>query len=404
MNKLKLNDMIQIENGFYRYKKVNIKGVDYFQVRIKCGEYTNGKPKYKTANGKTIEELIERTEKLLKNNIFEGQAITVEKICNEWLQYKFPLVAPVTFDECEKMVRVHIMPYFKNSKASCLTEENMQAFIDYLSVHGNKKSNSGKQGLEYNYLKKMISMLSQICEYAVRKSYIDKNYAKYLSIPRKVKKPKEKEFLDKDGLVRFINELNKKDKKGNYIYYYRSAILFMMYTGLRGCEIFALKKDMVDFENKLIKVERNKIRTKKRNYKGEPVGGYVTRICDETKNKSSKRIVPLCNEALEILKNSCELGDSELCFPNKNGDIVKYGTFIDRFNKICNRASVTITPHSLRHTFASNVYYSSGLQLEQLAKLLGHSTTRVTYDTYLHQDPKKETLIGNSLNNLYGLN
>lgn len=396
-----MKDAIQIGIAYYPYKRVNVNNKSYYQVKLKVDKYDNGRTKYKTVSARTKEELIKRTKKVLENSITCETEITIKKVALEWLKTKFGYVAPSTYDKLESNVNAHIIPEIGNKPISCLNEKFLQNYIDELAMFGNIKDNSKKKGLSYNTLKKILSTLSAVSEYAYRKDYIEKNYVKYVTIPKSVKKPSEKRILDDNGVIRFMEELNKKNSKGEYIHFYRNAILFMMYTGLRSCEVFALEKDMVDFEKKIIRIERNRVRTKRRSMTGEATGGYVTRVYDETKNESSRRIVPLVDEAYEILLIACNSSKSKLCFPNKDGRVVKPTTFDKKFYNICKQAKVDITPHALRHTFACNVYYNSELDIAKLAKLLGHSTPKVTYNTYLHQIESKEMMIADELQGLY---
>ena len=39
--------------------------------------------------------------------------------------------------------------------------------------------------------------------------------------------------------------------------------------------------------------------------------------------------------------------------------------------------------HALRHTFAS-MLFSKGIDVKIVSQLLGHSTVKITYDTYVH--------------------
>lgn len=50
--------------------------------------------------------------------------------------------------------------------------------------------------------------------------------------------------------------------------------------------------------------------------------------------------------------------------------------------------SLGITPipiHALRHTFASNLI-NAGVDIKVVSQLLGHSSVKITYDTYVHTD------------------
>lgn len=60
-----------------------------------------------------------------------------------------------------------------------------------------------------------------------------------------------------------------------------------------------------------------------------------------------------------------------------------------------------ITPYSLRHSFACACFYNTDIPIENIAKIMGHSTTRVTYDTYVHQIAKEEKKLSSQLDSLY---
>lgn len=40
--------------------------------------------------------------------------------------------------------------------------------------------------------------------------------------------------------------------------------------------------------------------------------------------------------------------------------------------------------HSLRHVFATSALHDAGILIEDLSRLMGHSSTRVTQDIYIH--------------------
>jgi site-specific recombinase XerD len=44
-----------------------------------------------------------------------------------------------------------------------------------------------------------------------------------------------------------------------------------------------------------------------------------------------------------------------------------------------------VTVHALRHTFATNLI-KQGTDIKVVSQLLGHSSVRITYDTYVHTD------------------
>ncbi len=396
-----MKNAVQIGDVYFPYTKTKIKGKTYLQIKLKIGTYPNGRDKFKTISAENEGTLVIKTKKILEEKVIVNLDKTIGQVSNEWLITKFNLVAPSTYDKVESVVRAHIVPDIGHEPVEALKEGFLQNYINELALNGNIKDNSKKKGLSCNSLKKIYSVLSEICEYACRKDYIDKNYIKYVTIPKYVEKPKEKKILNDTQLEMFMGELNRTNDKGEYVYYYRNVIIFMLLTGLRTCEVFALQKDMVDFDKRLIRIERNRIKVKNRNASGKATGGYTTKISDDTKNEPSRRIIPLTKEAYSILLESCNNSEGKLCFPNKQGRVVSPTTFAHRFEYICKKACVQISPYSLRHTFASNVFYNSEVDIKKLTRLLGHSTPQVTYSTYIHQIESKEMLIAEQLENIY---
>ncbi len=49
--------------------------------------------------------------------------------------------------------------------------------------------------------------------------------------------------------------------------------------------------------------------------------------------------------------------------------------------------------NALRHSFASNLY-AQGVEIKVVSKLLGHASTQITYDRYVHlfEDEINDTL------------
>lgn len=84
---------------------------------------------------------------------------------------------------------------------------------------------------------------------------------------------------------------------------------------------------MVDFDERCIYITRNRIRVRNRTETGAKKEGFKTIVVNETKNASSKRIVPLSSVAYDILVEACNATKSQYCFPNTRGQVVKQTTF-----------------------------------------------------------------------------
>ncbi|MGH2307049.1 site-specific integrase [Aliarcobacter sp. ERUVET-8] len=122
----------------------------------------------------------------------------------------------------------------------------------------------------------------------------------------------------------------------------------MAATGMRPGEIVALKWSDVDFERKMISIERTRIRSKK----GEkPKDGL-------TKTMSSNRKIDLLPIAEQALLEQMKLTvDATYIFLNQSNEPF-YGHDIigKRFREIIKQSGVKERPlYNLRHTFASQM-------------------------------------------------
>ena len=100
--------------------------------------------------------------------------------------------------------------------------------------------------------------------------------------------------------------------------------------------------------------------------------------------KSGAQVRPLGRAAISVLQSQCERGDANWVFPADRGD----GHFIGVrkvLGRLCKRAELeAVTPHVLRHTFAS-VAGDLGYSELTIAGLLGHASGSVTAG-YVHLD------------------
>jgi len=114
---------------------------------------------------------------------------------------------------------------------------------------------------------------------------------------------------------------------------------------------------------------------------------YIT-ISDKPKSEKSERYIPLCDEAKEILRLVAERfpqhhKDDHLIFSTTNNPYSS-STANRLLKAMCIRAKIpVVTPHALRHSFASILLNEDGKNLYAVSDLLGHSSSDVTYKRYI---------------------
>ncbi|MDD4211714.1 MAG: tyrosine-type recombinase/integrase [Clostridia bacterium] len=148
----------------------------------------------------------------------------------------------------------------------------------------------------------------------------------------------------------------------------KNLYLFYLYTGVRRAE--ALKIEWLD-------INRDK--------------GYI--LIKGTKSKTSYREIPLTSQIGAILEEIKPYTKRVFAY---NNDYVS-----QEFTKICYKLDFkNICLHSLRHTYASNLY-ELGIPLKITQKWLGHSKAETTSNIYTHISNDYEQMYIDKLNKSY---
>ena len=146
---------------------------------------------------------------------------------------------------------------------------------------------------------------------------------------------------------------------------------FMYGLGLRVGEVHSLKLQDVDLKKKKVTVigKGNRERT--------------LHITDE--------MAGIITDWLTVRKNFLNSDKSDNMFISKKGNPLAIRTMEDNFKKIFDSTKINVnfnvTPHTLRHSFASHLN-DKDVDILVLQKILGHSTPRST-DIYIHPSEKK---------------
>lgn len=183
---------------------------------------------------------------------------------------------------------------------------------------------------------------------------------------------------------------------------YENQYRFILQTGLRTGELVGLRWEDVDFDKKLLKIQRS---MEFRHSVGEWRIG-------EPKSKSGYRTIPLTDEAIRILHCQKAKNDEikenipdewkDIIFLCRKGTPVKNSTYDTALFKICEKQGIDkFSMHVLRHTFATRCI-EGGMKPKTLQKLLGHSNIGITMNLYVHvteeEKHKEISLVAESLN------
>jgi integrase/recombinase XerC len=208
-----------------------------------------------------------------------------------------------------------------------------------------------------------LASLRTFFQFLVREGVQENNPAKLVATPRVERKLPT--HLSMEDAVRFIEtpdlntDLGRRD---------RAILEFLYATGMRVGELVGLNLKDVDFREKLVRVTGKRKKQRILPF-GEP---------------ALQALMYYLNETRAAFLNNCPPAerDEQAVFLNYQGTRIttrSVGRMVDKYIKLCAEINRDISPHSLRHSFATHLL-DSGADLRDIQELLGHarlSTTQI---------------------------
>jgi integrase len=323
----------------------------------------------------------------LKRGLHTASSVspTVKEAAALWIERcKAKKLETMSIKGYEEHVDLHIVPFIGAKKLSDLTVPAVNAFADEL----------GKAGRSAAMIKKVIRSLGSIFREARRRglSNVAPTVGLDLDLPERA--DPRPVIPTKAELQAIITGTTARPSR-----LWRAMVLVATFCGLRASELRGLRWTDIDFEARLINVTQR---------------ADASHVIGKLKSKAayrSLRLSPLVLNALREWKLTCPKGDLDLVFPNGLGKVESYANLIDRgFGPIQVAAGVvTLVPvlddagkpvinnagapvmrevgryglHALRHACAS-LWIEQGHNPKQIQTLMGHSSIKVTFDTYGH--------------------
>ena len=226
--------------------------------------------------------------------------------------------------------------------------------------------------------RRKLSSLRSFFNYMVREERLEGNPFALLQLPKLERKLPR--VLSPEDVCRLLEAplLLKQQRMASgtalrvferYAFVRDQAILETLYsTGMRLNELVEMREAQVDFLSGVIKV-----RGKGRKERLCPLGGPATRA------------LMSCQEERDIFRRSLyAVGKAPGLFLNKHGERIS-GRSVERMMKkyaLVNSLSESVSPHMLRHSFATHML-DNGADLRSVQELLGHASLSTT-QIYTH--------------------
>ena len=320
--------------------------------------------KVMTIDGKRV-AFRAKTEKEVERKILAYQqkkesGPLFSEVADQWKEEHFKGIAYTTFRCYEKPIE-RAKEYFANDFIREIAAGDVDRFVKYLATQLRLASKT---------VSNHLCVVHMIFTFAMVQGILTSNPAEPIRVPRGLKKTSRRAPTDAE--IEVVK--NNVDKPFGLFYF------FVLYTGCRRGEALAIQFKDIDRVNKTVSISKSLYhRSSKPEIKAPKTGAGV-------------RTVPL----LDVLAEKLPTGkpDDFLFGGAKPMYKSQVQRALESYQKI---TGLTITPHFLRHGYAT-ILYDAGIDAKTAQGLLGHADYHMTLNTYTHISNSRSHLDAQKLN------
>ncbi len=316
----------------------------------------NGVKKNKFFYGKTKQEV---NQKMLQYTGEAERGRTFSAVADDWWEEHEPTLAYnsrcgyVSGLKCAKA-------YFDDVSVKEITARDITNYVNSFAAKGYAQK---------TVLSKLL-VVRQILAYALLNGEIPYNPALNISIPRNL--PKSRRRAPSEDEIEKI--------KNNVDAPFGLFAFLCLYTGCRRGEALALQGSDFDFEKDVVHITKS-VYTQNSHA-----------LVKSPKTEAGYRDIPLLKPLKEHLPS---LKAGEYLF-QRNGEPLPNKWFSQYWSEYCDRTGLDLTPHQLRHAYATRLY-ELGIDEKSAQDLLGHADITTTKNIYTHISEEKRKITAKML-------
>lgn len=355
-------------------------------------KYTDYTGRRKSVYAPTLEDLRKKEEACVRDKLdgIHTTDLTFGQLYKIWLHGKRG-IKPTTYD--------HYVNTYNRYLAGRAGFDDMPVHRITFDTVRSMYTRMYDSGLSFNIISTLHNIVMQVLDVAVCNDLVRRNVAKkaLTELSTEHKLCKQQAMMNGEDQRARALTLSEQNRLFDFLLtkhcWCRNIFRFLLLTGLRFGEFAGLQWSDVDLEKRQLTIRHNLVR-----YKGRD--GKKCELHISTPKGNSFRVVPLADEAYDILLVQKAVGKRSKVAVDECDDFVwvtqqrtPYGTVgVDKLlrrivadaNEAAGEDDVQlpqITPHWLRHTFATRLFEAK-VPPKAVQALLGHADIQITLNVY----------------------
>lgn len=311
-----------------------------------------------------------------QNDLLSNQRKTLAQVANQWIESGISeKVRQSTANGYIDIYDRYIKPFLGHRSITDLNVNEIDAWLAHLKAIG----------LSASTRKKARQTCNTIFKFAIRKRYALQNPVLDSQVP-----------ANEPGFVTQVQPPLTLKEAHSYLEYFRDTdldllIFLALLTGMRRGEMIGLNWSDISFDDLTLTINRTAKETTLRRSDGS---SKTELVLNPPKTSHSKRKIPIEKEVMlalkrqqnrqrkQKLKAGSAWQDTDAVFTSEFGTRMYPSNIYKRYVKLIKHSDLRyVRPHDLRHTVAV-LGLDAEMPLEEISRLLGHSTLSVTMDIY----------------------